>query len=110
MVVECNFKHRELGKSKFCCSLTAVGTAVIKSYKDCAEENCILQKILTRLQGGSLPSEKYEISRPTDIAPPSQTYQPPQQQIQLQHCPFCGKQLQPDWQICGYCGKKLKGG
>jgi len=53
---------------------------------------------------------------------PSQAYQPLQQQPisyisqpiaqtpQIQYCPFCGKQLQPAWQICGYCGRKLKGG
>lgn len=116
MTVECNFKKKELGKKKFMCHLTGFGTIVLHSYHECAEENCIFQKLLPLLQGGGLPSEKHEISQPTSPAPPSQTYQlkppsvqPAQQQMQLQYCPSCGKQLQPDWQICGYCGRKLKG-
>ena len=42
--------------------------------------------------------------------PTTQITQSAEQTAQLQYCPFCGKQLQPEWSICPYCGKKLKGG
>ena len=39
-----------------------------------------------------------------------QSTPPVTQVLQIQYCSFCGKKIQPGWQICGYCGKKLKEG
>ena len=35
--------------------------------------------------------------------------QPVTQVLQIQYCSFCGKKIQPGWQVCGYCGKKIIG-
>ena len=61
------------------------------------------------------PQQQIPQPQPTQV---TQIYQQPLQQPtppvvqpapQLQFCPFCGKQLQPGWEVCGYCGRKLKG-
>lgn len=63
----------------------------------------------------TLPSTPVQQQTPESYQPqPLQQPTPPVTQpvtqvLQIQYCSFCGKKLQPDWQICGYCGKKIIG-
>lgn len=55
------------------------------------------------------PQPVQQVPQQMPQQPISQITQPTAQAPQLQFCPFCGKSLQPGWQVCGYCGKKIGG-